>query len=294
MDVERCADAGAFLARAERFLIGREAEHNLMLGLCARLRRNPRLYGEDPYFAVAEERGAVVVAALRTPPHNLILSETDDARAIEPLAADVQLVFPELPGVGGPADAVARFVLSWQTLTGARARLSMAQRIYQADAVTPPEGVPGRMRSYADADRDLAVRWLEAFVAEAVPDHVPESAADVLRHRLEEPEGGLVVWEDGETVSLAGFGSPTPTGIRIGPVYTPPEMRGRGYASALVAELTKELLAGGTRFCFLFTDLANPTSNTIYQRVGYRPVTDVDQWAFDEVGSQAGLTTTTA
>jgi hypothetical protein len=89
-----------------------------------------------------------------------------------------------------------------------------------------------------------------------------------------------VLWEDGEPVSLAAAGGPTPNGIRIGPVYTPPELRGRGYASALVAELTRVQLEGGRRFCFLFTDLANPTSNRIYQRVGYEPVTDVDQWSF--------------
>ena len=81
-------------------------------------------------------------------------------------------------------------------------------------------------------------------------------------------------------VSLAGFGGRTPNGIRVGPVYTPPDLRGRGYASALTADLTRRLLAGGRRFCFLYTDLANPTSNSIYQRIGYRPVSDADLWSF--------------
>jgi predicted GNAT family acetyltransferase len=90
-----------------------------------------------------------------------------------------------------------------------------------------------------------------------------------------------VLWEHDEPVSLAGYGGPTPSGIRIGPVYTPPELRGRGYATVLTAELSRLLLQGGRRFCFLFTDLANPTSNSIYQRIGYRPVADVNQWAFE-------------
>lgn len=107
-----------------------------------------------------------------------------------------------------------------------------------------------------------------------------------LDRRLAEAHGGVMLWEDAlpertEPVSLAAFGGATPNGIRIGPVYTPPDRRGRGYASALTAELTASLLAGGRRFCFLFTNLANPTSNSIYQQVGYRPVTDVDQWLFD-------------
>jgi len=137
------------------------------------------------------------------------------------------------------------------------------------------------MRSYAETDRELALRWFDAFVAEAMPEAPPEDATRWLGRRLADSDGGIVLWEDAEPVSLAGFGGPTPNGIRVGPVYTPPERRGRGYASALVAELTRVLLAGGRRFCFLFTDLANPTSNTIYQRVGYRPVADVDQWSFE-------------
>ena len=92
----------------------------------------------------------------------------------------------------------------------------------------------------------------------------------------------LWLWEDGDAVvSLCGVGGPTPHGIRIGPVYTPPAARGRGYASALVAAVSQEALDAGRRFCFLFTDAANPTSNHIYQEIGYEHVRDVDIWEFD-------------
>ena len=91
----------------------------------------------------------------------------------------------------------------------------------------------------------------------------------------------LHLWEDGEVVSLAGVGSRTPNGVRIGPVYTPPEARNRGYASALVAAISQAELDAGRRFCFLFTDLANPTANHIYQAIGYEPVRDVDMWRHD-------------
>ena len=83
---------------------------------------------------------------------------------------------------------------------------------------------------------------------------------------------GYRIWEDGEPVSFTGFGGPTASGIRIGPVYTPQHLRRRGYATALVAEVSRDLLARGHRFCFLYTDLANPTSNAIYQGIGYRLV----------------------
>jgi uncharacterized protein len=284
----RHSDVRGFLARAQDFLERREAEHNLILGLCARLRRDPRVYGSDPYFASVAAGGLIVGAALRTPPHNLVLSEVDEKGAIEPLVADVRAVFDQLPGALGPTGPVEQFVRSWEAVSGARARLAIAERIYRAEDVLPPAGVGGGMRSYAVADRDRALEWLEAFGAEALSQPAFEDAADVLDRRLAEPEGGIVFWQDGEAVSLAGYGGPTPNGIRIGPVYTPPERRGRGYATALVAELTRTLLEGGRRFCFLFTDLANPTSNTIYQRVGYRPVTDVNQWAFEMIDRKPG------
>jgi uncharacterized protein len=278
--VRRCRDVEEFLARVGDFLAVREAEHNLILGLSSSLRRQPRPYGQDPYLAVVEDGSLVMAAALRTPPHNLVLSEIDDLRAIEPLVADVHEVFETLPGLLAASDVAARFASAWEAETGAAGRRVLAERVFRAERVVPARAVPGRMRLYRSSDRELAVRWLDAFTAEALPEPPPEPSSHWLNRRLAEPEGSVVLWEDGEPVSLAAAGGPTPNGIRIGPVYTPPELRGRGYASALVAELTRVQLEEGRRFCFLFTDLANPTSNRIYQRVGYEPVTDVDQWSF--------------
>jgi predicted GNAT family acetyltransferase len=277
MEVRRCRTADEFLDRAGDFLLAREAEHNLILGLSGRLRENAHMYGTDPYFAVAEDDGRVVAVAMRTPPHNLILSELDDERALDILAEDVRAMFAELPGVLGPKEAAERFASLW----GVPGELRLAQRAHRAESVTLPEGVPGRMRAYEDGDRELVLRWLQAFIDEALPGGAPDSPQSSLEHRLADPDGGFAFWEDdGEPVSLAGYGTPTPNGIRVGPVYTPPELRRRGYATALTAAVTKMLLDRGSRFCFLFTDLANPTSNSIYYAVGYRPVSDIDMWSF--------------
>jgi uncharacterized protein len=158
----------------------------------------------------------------------------------------------------------------------------MAERIFRADRVRAPRGVPGSMRRATPDDRSLLVEWLAAFQDEAMGGgrrfRPPEDAVEDYLTRGD--NGGLYLWEDNGPVSLAGCGSPTPNGVRIGPVYTPHERRGRGYASALTADLTSLLLASGRRFCFLFTDLANPTSNRIYQRIGYEPVADVDEYRF--------------
>jgi predicted GNAT family acetyltransferase len=282
MEITRHDSAQAFIAHAGDFLGAREAEHNLILGISSRLLREPLIYGEPAYFAVAEASGTVVGASMRTPPHNLILSEIDDEAAIEPLLESARSAFDSLPGVIGPKEPVATFARAWQEETGAEARLELAQRAFRADHVDTPADVPGAMRDYEAGDRDVAVSWMDAFVAEALPDEAPnpESSEDLVDRRHEDSDAGLVLWDDDRPVSIAGYGGRTPNGIRIGPVYTPPELRGHGYASALTAALTQRLLDGGLQFCFLFTDLANPTSNSIYQRIGYEPVSDQDLWTF--------------
>jgi uncharacterized protein len=275
--------ADEFLGQAGEFLAAREAEHNLMLGIGSRLQRQPLLYGEPAYLAEVEDDGRVVAVAMRTPPHNLILSEVDDEAAIVLLLEDARAAFATLPGVIGPKAPVAEFAELWQEATGADARIEIEQRCFRADRVEPPTHVSGAMRDYEPRDRAVAVRWMDAFVEEALHGPEPESAEAFVDRREEDPDGGLVLWEDGgKTVSMAGFGGRTPNGIRIGPVYTPPELRGHGYASALTAALTQRLLDEGRSFCFLFTDLANPTSNSIYQRIGYRPVSDQDLWRFSD------------
>jgi hypothetical protein len=137
------------------------------------------------------------------------------------------------------------------------------------------------MRDARTDDRPLLLDWFRAFMEEAIGES-PDAAstAHVVDHRLEADSAGVVFWEDGPMVSLAAFGNPTPNGIRIGPVYTPPEYRRRGYASALVAELSERLLEK-RRFCFLFTDLANPTANRIYERIGYRRVCEAAEIVFE-------------
>jgi predicted GNAT family acetyltransferase len=143
--------------------------------------------------------------------------------------------------------------------------------MFALEQVEPVTGVPGTMRMATFEDRPLLWEWFLAFAVEALPGEPNEELRTRdLDHRLSADDAGVALWEEYDgAVSLAGFGGPTPNGIRIGPVYTPPELRGRGYASALVAELSSSLLAGGRRFCFLYTNLANPTANKIYERIGY-------------------------
>lgn len=278
IEVARIDDAGAFLAEAEPLLLADEARHNLILGIAGTIRDAPDVYPLRSLWLVRFD-GAVLAAALRTPPYNLILA---GPRSPQALAALAGAITEDLPGVVGAEPEVHEFAELWSRQTGVPARTNMRQGIYALERVEPPPSAPGSPRVATEDDRELALRWWIAFGEEVLHEGGPgrERAPQSVDHRLSSPTGGLLLWEDGgETVSLAGWGGPTPNGIRIGPVYTPPDLRGRGYATALTAELSQQLLdgrlfAGGRSFCFLYTDLANPTSNKIYERIGYRRIAE--------------------
>jgi uncharacterized protein len=267
MRVERIDDPRAFLDEAGPLLLEDEARHNLILGLAGTLRDRPEVYPEFRLW-LARDGDEPAGAALRTPPFNLVLAQPRDDAALDALA---EAIDDELPGVVGAVPEVARFARLWSARSGAEARTHIAQGLFALERVEPVEYAPGTMRDATEDDRPLLVEWFLAFTAEALGDEPDEARLEeMVHHRLAADNAGLVLWEDGDTVSLAGFGGKTPNGIRIGPVYTPPEHRNRGYATALTAELSQRLLDSGRRFCFLYTDLANPTSNRIYERIGYR------------------------
>jgi predicted GNAT family acetyltransferase len=281
----RLDDPAAFLAEAEPLLLDDEARHNLILGIAGTLRDSPGHYPEHRLWLV-RDGVEVAAAALRTPPYGLILARPRSSDALAPLAEAI--AGEELPGVVGSEPEVHEFAGLWAARTGVAARTNMRQGVYALERVETLPPVPGSARAATQDDFDLVLRWWVAFGDEVLHEGGParERAEEGVRHRLSSPTGGFLLWEDGgDTVSLAGWGGPTPNGIRIGPVYTPPELRGRGYATALTAELSRRLLDGrlfdgGRRFCFLYTDLANPTSNAIYERIGYRRVCESAEIAF--------------
>ncbi len=279
MELRRYAGVDDFLAEGGDFLVAREAEHNLLLGVCQNLRDTPESFSGPPYLAIVTDADRIVAAALQTPPFQLVLSEIDDPAAI-PLLAD-DLVDRDLPGAIGPVDHVRALMAEREARGSPPAHRTTAERIFRLTAVTPPGSVPGRVRFAEPADRDLVARWLAAFMREALEEAEAGDVEAMTDRWLARRGRTLHLWEDGEVVSLAGVGSQTPNGVRIGPVYTPPEARNRGYASALVASVSQAQLDAGRRFCFLFTDLANPTSNHIYTTIGYEPVRDVDMWRHD-------------
>jgi uncharacterized protein len=282
MDVRRPSDPSEFLAAASPLLLHDEARHNLILGLAGTLRDQPDRYDEFRLWLV-ERSGDIVAAALQTPPHNLVLAEPSNVSALDALADAIAQDGFDLPGVVAAIPEVDRFADSWETRTRATRVRRVSQRIYRLTKLRAPDDVPGTARVATAADVSLLVDWVEAFADEALqrapgPDSETER---IVTSRLRGRESGFMLWEDSGPVSLAGWGGPTPNGIRVGPVYTPPDKRARGYGSAVTAAVSEMQLSRGRQFCFLYTDLDNPTSNSIYMRIGYEPVCDSVEYAFE-------------
>jgi GNAT superfamily N-acetyltransferase len=286
--VECHRDVAAFRAVAGAWMAAREAEHNLPLAILGSIDEDPAAFGADPalLLSVRTGDGTVVATAIQTPPWRLVLSEVDDPAALPALAEWLAEEAPGLPGVVGPAEHAGVLAAAVASPLGLRAVRGLSERAFRLDRVIPPAPVPGRARLADPRDRELVLAWHEAFEHEAIGSARPGGSEmdAALRARVDRALGRvgarrIWLWDDDGPVAMTGMGGPTPTGIRIGPVYTPPDRRRRGYASALVAAASQAALDEGRRQVFLFTDLANPTSNHIYAAIGYEPVRDVDEWS---------------
>ncbi|MGQ0814387.1 MAG: GNAT family N-acetyltransferase [Gemmatimonadota bacterium] len=262
----------AFLARAEPWLIRNEVEHNLILGVAAQLKQADN---HSAYFATLEHDGQVTGCAFRTPPYKLGVTRMPLAAAAA-LAADVVQAFDEVPGVLGPeavASIVAHDIAKRQQR---RAQPGRQSRIYELRKVVPSEPPPpGRLRLAQPADQPVLASWLESFARET--DHAPTDMRGYTQAHIANKT--VFVWDDDGPKTTALWAGIMPHGVRIGFVFTPAEFRGRGYASAVTAGASQRALDRGYDFCCLYTDLGNPTSNAIYQKIGYTPVCDVVDYA---------------
>jgi len=270
--VHRHENAASFLDRAGAWLLGAEAEHNLILGVARRLQGAPEATDPPTYLATVEDGDEVVGCALRTPPHKLLLTHMPVA-AIPALVEDVGKTEDRIPAVLGPEPEAVAFARLRVETRGGSWRLGMRQRLHQLQRVTPPARPPAGHMLLAEAeDIDLVTEWIGAFTVEVNANDTPPAREWAERAVSNH---GVFLWEDRGPVSMTVRAGATPSGIRITGVYTPLDKRRRGYASALVARVSQHLLDGGARFCILYTDVANATSNHIYGEVGYRPVCDI-------------------
>jgi predicted GNAT family acetyltransferase len=268
MRVTLTDSASDLAARADDLLRAR-IEHNVLATVLAIAQR--RTGGGALFGFVEDGIGEVVGAALRLPPRRLLASQMDADAGVALLEAWLASD-PDLPGVGGPRDVARSIAREWERRTGGRTELAMAQALHALERVVPPDRpAPGALRAATDADRDLLLEWMRDFlIGEGLHDE-PTQMVDSRQ---------MWIWEDAQPVSVLGNSQAVAGAVRIGPVYTPLEHRGRGYATSAVAAVSQVLLEEGAQQCILFTDLANPTSNKIYASVGYRRVVEWEELAF--------------
>jgi GNAT superfamily N-acetyltransferase len=265
-------DPARVLAEARPFLAAEPVLHNVILTLLS----ERAAYPLDGRYWVAKDGGDVVGVVFQSP---LTFSCTLPCMEHEVIVALVDAIAEAgvaLPGAIGEVATVARFAGQWTERNKSGAAPVGGQRIYEIERVEVEGKAPGVFRPASTDDRELIVAWLVAF-SEELHEPVPETqaaATSTLTRRA------YWLWDDGEAVSLASASMPVEGVVRVGPVYTPPERRNRGYAEACVAEVSKQVLAAGHR-CILYTDLGNPTSNAIYRRIGYRAAAEVLRYRFD-------------
>ena len=271
-EVEARSDPAGVLEEAGPFLELDPVRHNLILTLLHARASHP----EPGRYWIVRVDGAVTGVVFQSPLSFVatVTPMTPDAvtAAVEAIAGDGV----PLPGVTGEAATAARFAGHWAERTRSAARPVQGQRIYEVKRAVAAGPVRGRARRGVDGDRDLLVEWVRAFQADT--GEAPADAAAVVERRL--ADGQLWIWEHEAAVAMAGLSQAVADVVRVGPVYTPREHRGRGYASGLVAALSEATRSQGRR-CILYTDLANPTSNGIYRAIGYRAVAEVLRYRFD-------------
>ena len=286
MQFNRFDSPSDFYDHTKDFLCANEAANNLIIGLAQQVMSPNNPYTEPAYMVSVVVDDEIMAIAFRTPPHKLIFSDIAPEymdSALDLILADAQLTFGDnIPGTLGPKSVAKMVADKWHDMTGIKTELSLEERIYQLDKVIPVDGVNGRIRPIVESDRETLIQWVKDFIYAIWGINEENAEKRVDRMFTDTPEqSGCFIWEnEDKPVSMALYTGPTPNGYRVGWVYTPQEYRKNGYASAVVAGVSQIVLDMGRKHVFLFTDLANPTSNHIYQEIGYRPICDVDDYNF--------------
>ena len=281
VDVRLYDDIGAFADVAGPLLHADPVRHTVAATVLAEYLTSSAPKDIAALLTVHDD-GVVQGAALRVGRWPLITSALPPKTA--PAVAEAlshPLQWP--PGASGPKENARSFAAAWCRQTGVAARVAASQRLFELTDLRSPSRVPGRARVADSADIELLAQWHLQFALAADPEgwRHPESSTERVTRRMASGQGNLL-WEvGGELVAMAAASPPIAAMSRVGPVWTPPEHRFRGYGSAVTAAATRWALDAGARHVVLFTDLANPVSNSIYPKIGYRPVYDAVELAFE-------------
>ncbi|MEU7482066.1 GNAT family N-acetyltransferase [Lentzea sp. NPDC042327] len=267
MDAVVHPDQASFDAIAHDRLAADPVRNTVALTSLHWARRHPDP-NRPPTLITFHDRGELVGSVIRTPPW-VVQTADLPLEALELAVDRLREVDPDLPGVTGPSEKSEAFATAW----GRPFRVTMSTRLYRLGTLAPP-AVAGSGRMATEDDVPLLAAWREAFAREASPNAPVQPAEEIMRSSLR-LGNGHAVWEAGGTpVAWAAASAPIAGMTRVAPVYTPPGHRRHGYGAAVTAMITQWATDRGATAVVLFADLANPTSNSIYQRIGYAPVED--------------------
>jgi predicted GNAT family acetyltransferase len=278
--VELHSGARQFLAAADSLLRSDPLSTNVIAVVAGRIAAGAEPDNERYLWAtVGDGKGRVLGAAMHTPPHHLFVSRMS-AEAAASLAHALADAGRDLPGVNGAVEATGPFAATWMARTGRSSAVVTAMRMYRLGELAWPHGVAGEaVAAVTPRDIELVAGWLAAFHEEAQP-HAPVWDWRASAERRV-GAGQVHLWRDEDVfVSLAAVSAPAAGVARVGPVYTPPAYRRRGYGAAVTATAAAAGVSAGAERVVLYTDLANPTSNSIYQSIGYMPDHDAEERAF--------------
>jgi len=276
MDVETFENnPKALYDTALLFLTEAEAENNLLIGILSRLAAEHSADPLESFFWMIHDGPRICGVGMWMRPHDLVLSHPFPAAALAALSELLLQMRLPLPGVLGPAYAAREFAAKWTATGTLKADLWRRERIYRLQRVESLPLTTGRMIRAEGEHLSGLTPWTDDYLRETGEND--ESSA-ILSAAI--AGGRLFIWWDGKPVSMAAWARPTPNGVCVNLVYTPSKERRRGYATAVVSTLSTMLLGQGKSFCALYTDLSNPTSNSIYQRIGYTPILDCYHYRF--------------
>ena len=273
-------DPERFAVRAVPFLAAERLSSTVIATQLDGVRRGLRTPGAEDRWFVVLEGDRVVGAAMHTPPRPPFLPRLAPEVATF-LAARLHELGRALDGAVGEAGATLAFAEEWVAHSGGSHRVAMSEQLYRLEHLREPDGVPGEATVATPGDVELVESWLGLFHDEATPTDplAPGELAAVADRMV--GSGRCVLWRLGrEAVSLAVVSAAVAGVARVGPVFTPRPLRGHGYAAGATAAATALALEHGAADVVLYTDLANPTSNALYQRLGYRPHQDAAHRVF--------------
>jgi predicted GNAT family acetyltransferase len=282
MEVVFPKDAHSFLQMSQKALEEDEINGNLIFGLSNTLLKNENTYGKEaPLYSIVYKNNEISLIGLMTPPRNLLLYENKnlDSGIMEYFVENLYSRNIHIPGVIGEKNIAKLFMEKWTKIKNSNFKINMNLRVFKLTKVEEYIKPVGLFRKAEERDIECIIEFITNFSSETKE---PNSSSRI----KEMAENGIVnneiyVWDNKNIVSMAKKQRPTKHGMAVGGVYTPLEHRYKGYATALVAELSQNILNSGKLFCTLYTDLSNPTSNSRYQKIGYKPIYDHISYEFN-------------